>query len=49
MVDPTIDGTVNNQDQAREKAATLIEALPWLMHFHDRILVVKFGGNAMLI
>src|SRR3712207_1760739 len=48
MADPTIDATVNNQDQAREKAATLIEALPWLMLFHDRIIVVKFGGNAMV-
>lgn len=38
-----------NQDQALAsiKAATLIESLPWLQEFHDKILVVKFGGNAM--
>ncbi len=30
------------------KAATLIEALPWLIKFHDRTVVIKFGGNAMV-
>jgi acetylglutamate kinase len=29
------------------KASTLIEALPWLIKFHDRIVVIKYGGNAM--
>jgi len=33
---------------AAAKAATLIESLPWLKHFHGRIMVVKFGGNAMV-
>ncbi len=33
---------------AAEKAATLIESLPWLKRFHDQIIVVKFGGNAMV-
>ncbi|NEN07571.1 acetylglutamate kinase [Diaminobutyricibacter tongyongensis] len=33
---------------ATEKAATLIESLPWLKRFHDQIIVVKFGGNAMV-
>ncbi|WP_295124416.1 acetylglutamate kinase [uncultured Leifsonia sp.] len=33
---------------AAAKAATLIESLPWLKTFHDRIIVVKFGGNAMV-
>ncbi|MFO7690542.1 MAG: acetylglutamate kinase [Cryobacterium sp.] len=27
---------------------TLIESLPWLKRFHDQIVVVKFGGNAMV-
>jgi acetylglutamate kinase len=36
------------QDQAAAKAAVLIEALPWLKRFHDEIMVVKFGGNAMI-
>lgn len=30
------------------KAATLIESLPWLKKFHNQIIVVKFGGNAMV-
>ena len=30
------------------KAATLIESLPWLKKFNDQIVVVKFGGNAMV-
>jgi acetylglutamate kinase len=34
--------------EAAAKAATLIESLPWLKTFHDRIIVVKFGGNAMV-
>ncbi|MFE4951121.1 acetylglutamate kinase [Leifsonia sp. NPDC056665] len=33
---------------AADKAATLIESLPWLKTFHDRIIVIKFGGNAMV-
>ena len=32
---------------AAAKAATLIEALPWLIKFHDRTVVIKYGGNAM--
>lgn len=32
---------------ASEKAATLIEALPWLERFSGKTVVIKFGGNAM--
>jgi acetylglutamate kinase len=32
---------------AMAKAATLIEALPWLERFHTQIVVIKLGGNAM--
>jgi acetylglutamate kinase len=32
---------------ALAKAATLIEALPWLSRFHGQTVVVKYGGNAM--
>lgn len=35
-------------DAANIKAATLIESLPWLKKFSDEIIVVKFGGNAMV-
>jgi acetylglutamate kinase len=34
--------------RAREKAGVLAEALPWLQRFHDKIVVVKYGGNAMV-
>ncbi|MGJ1427556.1 acetylglutamate kinase [Clavibacter sepedonicus] len=37
-----------DQAQAESKAAILIESLSWLQRFHDRIVVVKFGGNAMV-
>ena len=36
------------QSAAAAKAATLIESLPWLKRFHDQIIVIKFGGNAMV-
>ncbi|WP_110206425.1 acetylglutamate kinase [Nocardioides daejeonensis] len=29
------------------KAAVLAEALPWLMKYHGKTIVVKYGGNAM--
>jgi acetylglutamate kinase len=32
---------------ALAKAATLIEALPWLDAFHGQTVVIKFGGHAM--
>jgi acetylglutamate kinase len=34
--------------RAAEKAAVLIEALPWLQRFHGTTVVVKYGGNAMV-
>jgi acetylglutamate kinase len=30
-----------------DKAQVLAEALPWLKTLHDKIVVVKYGGNAM--
>ncbi|GAA1468738.1 acetylglutamate kinase [Microbacterium thalassium] len=33
---------------ASAKAATLIESLPWLRRFRDQVIVVKYGGNAMV-
>jgi len=32
---------------ALEKAAVLVDALPWLERFSGKIVVVKYGGNAM--
>ena len=34
--------------EAREKSAVLIEALPWMQRFRGRIVVIKYGGNAMI-
>ncbi len=36
-----------DQTLATIKAETLIESLPWLQAFHGKVVVVKFGGNAM--
>jgi acetylglutamate kinase len=44
----TGDESETTQAEASVKAATLIESLPWLKRFHDQIVVVKFGGNAMV-
>ncbi|HEY2206703.1 MAG TPA: acetylglutamate kinase [Pseudonocardia sp.] len=33
---------------AGEKAGVLAEALPWLRDFHGKVVVVKYGGNAMV-
>jgi acetylglutamate kinase len=33
--------------EALGKAATLIEALPWLQEFHGHTVVIKYGGHAM--
>jgi acetylglutamate kinase len=33
---------------ALAKAGVLAEALPWLQRFHGKIVVVKYGGNAMI-
>ena len=36
-----------SQAEALDKASTLIDALPWLQRFHGKVVVIKFGGNAM--
>jgi acetylglutamate kinase len=33
---------------AAEKAGVLAEALPWLQQWHGQVVVVKYGGNAMI-
>jgi acetylglutamate kinase len=35
------------QDAATERAAVLVEALPYIQRFRGRVVVVKYGGNAM--
>jgi len=36
-----------SQAAAIRKAETLVEALPWMKRFHGKVVVVKYGGNAM--
>ncbi|HEX6197237.1 MAG TPA: acetylglutamate kinase [Jiangellaceae bacterium] len=36
-----------DHEAALTKAATLVEALPWLKRFHGKTVVIKYGGNAM--
>lgn len=36
-----------DRQTAQSKAATLVEALPWLERFHGRTVVLKYGGHAM--
>jgi acetylglutamate kinase len=49
--DPAVDGQPATGEprhaSALAKAATLIEALPWLARFHGQVVVIKFGGHAM--
>jgi acetylglutamate kinase len=42
----TTPGT--SPEEAQAKAAVLAEALPWLREFQDAVVVVKYGGNAMV-
>jgi acetylglutamate kinase len=35
-------------EQAAAKAAVLIESLPWITRFAGKVVVIKFGGNAMV-
>jgi acetylglutamate kinase len=39
--------TIPSKTETRTKAAILAEALPWLKQLHGKIVVVKYGGNAM--
>jgi len=40
-------GSLPQASAAQAKAATLIEALPWLDRFHGQTVVIKYGGHAM--
>ena len=33
---------------AKDKAAILVEALPYIQEFYGKTIVVKYGGNAMV-
>lgn len=40
--------TPRDMSKAAEKAAVLIEALPWIQKFSGSTMVIKYGGNAMV-
>jgi acetylglutamate kinase len=40
--------TVDAPDVSRSKAATLAAALPWLKEYNGKVIVIKYGGNAMI-
>ena len=42
-----LEVTAEDLGSASAKAATLMEALPWLSRFHGRTVVIKYGGHAM--
>ncbi|WP_294181599.1 acetylglutamate kinase [uncultured Schumannella sp.] len=48
MTDNELESLDPRAAQAELKAATLIESLPWLKRFSGEVVVVKFGGNAMV-
>ena len=37
-----------SEEQARNIASVLTEALPYIQRFHGTTLVIKYGGNAMV-
>ena len=39
---------METMEQIMEKAQTLIEALPYIQKFNNKMVVVKYGGSAML-
>ncbi len=43
MTEALVDGA----SLATRKAAVLIDALPWLERYHGKVIVIKYGGNAM--
>ncbi|MCW2712289.1 MAG: argB [Marmoricola sp.] len=38
----------NDRPYSTHPAETLANALPWLMKYHGKVVVVKYGGNAMI-
>ena len=37
-----------SMDELLKKASVLIEALPYIQRFNRKIIVVKYGGSAMV-
>ncbi|MFE5856818.1 acetylglutamate kinase [Streptomyces sp. NPDC056500] len=47
-IDPTKPPSPPPSRGALPRARTVIEALPWLETFQGKVVVIKFGGNAMV-
>jgi acetylglutamate kinase len=49
QTDPRTDGRVETKAAVdTAKAATLAAALPWLKKYNGKVIVIKYGGNAMI-
>jgi acetylglutamate kinase len=51
VTEPTSEKVVYRGDSGlspQTRANVLAEALPWLLHYRGKIVVVKYGGNAMI-
>jgi acetylglutamate kinase len=42
------DTEINEKPYSTHPAETLANALPWLMQYYGKVVVVKYGGNAMI-
>lgn len=44
------NGTISDKkiEEIQDKAATLIEAIPYIQRFNRKVIVIKYGGSAML-
>jgi acetylglutamate kinase len=47
-IQPATDISKSANKMAKRKAAVLVEALPWLKQYTGKIVVIKYGGNAMI-
>ena len=48
MTESSLTAATPSTLQAQDKAATLMEALPWIRRFTGTTMVIKYGGNAMI-
>ena len=39
---------MNNEFTNRERAEVLVQALPHIKRYNGKIVVIKYGGNAMI-
>ena len=39
---------MHNEFSNMERAQVLTEALPYIKHYNGKIVVIKYGGNAMI-